>query len=333
MFAFGNPVVGGIVLVRPAIQSPGYVAGVSGWTVRIDGSAEFNNLTIRGTFAGSDFVVNSAGIFLYGGPPGPGNLVGSWAPAGGADQYGNSYPAGLRIWQAGGAGTLLSGASLVLLGAGSTTSGFIQTQRNGSGAGSTSQTTISGASDADHVPQIVMLGESGNAASDARLILQVYSLSAAMAIAGAIIQAGGQVVATQPGSISAAAPEGIPETWHTLGSPGTTGCTVNVARYRLTALGECEIDISLSAGAAGSTAGLYTWSVALPTGYQFPSGGAGAYSRAYAMGWGGTTAAGDNTAILQIDGAGTGNPGRVRMQLPAKPSGTQFSITAQIPLS
>lgn len=46
---FSNPVVGGEngELIRRSIQSPDYVAGVSGWTINRDGSAEFNNVTIR----------------------------------------------------------------------------------------------------------------------------------------------------------------------------------------------------------------------------------------------------------------------------------------------
>lgn len=45
----GNPIVGGTVLRRPAIQSPDFVTGVSGWIVKIDGSAEFNNVSVRGS--------------------------------------------------------------------------------------------------------------------------------------------------------------------------------------------------------------------------------------------------------------------------------------------
>lgn len=45
-----NPIVGGTDLRIPAIQSPNYVAGTSGWIVMADGSAEFNNVTVRGTF-------------------------------------------------------------------------------------------------------------------------------------------------------------------------------------------------------------------------------------------------------------------------------------------
>lgn len=46
--AFGNDVVGGITLVRPAIQSANYVPGVSGWSINRDGSAEFASGTFRG---------------------------------------------------------------------------------------------------------------------------------------------------------------------------------------------------------------------------------------------------------------------------------------------
>jgi hypothetical protein len=45
---FSNPVVGGIALVRAAIRSPNYVAGMAGWTINKDGSAEFNSVVIRG---------------------------------------------------------------------------------------------------------------------------------------------------------------------------------------------------------------------------------------------------------------------------------------------
>jgi hypothetical protein len=63
---FNNPIIGGGgALVYPSIHSPGYVEGESGWTVDQNGSAEFNNLSIRGTFNGLDYVINSAGLFFY----------------------------------------------------------------------------------------------------------------------------------------------------------------------------------------------------------------------------------------------------------------------------
>ena len=91
----GNPVVGGTVLRRPAIQSPNFVTTVSGWTINADGSAEFNNLTIRGTFSGTDYILSAAGLFLYSGTPAAGNLIASIAPASvTADSFANTVKGG-----------------------------------------------------------------------------------------------------------------------------------------------------------------------------------------------------------------------------------------------
>lgn len=79
-----DQLVGGVVLRRPAIQSPNFVTGVSGWSINIDGSAEFNNGTVRGTL-----VVGTSGhqqvIITVNGLTGEiqiydasGNLVGRW---------------------------------------------------------------------------------------------------------------------------------------------------------------------------------------------------------------------------------------------------------------
>lgn len=57
MTSFANSVVGGVTLVRPAIQSPNFVIGSTGWIIRADGSAEFNNVTVRG-----NLIVGPAGI-------------------------------------------------------------------------------------------------------------------------------------------------------------------------------------------------------------------------------------------------------------------------------
>lgn len=60
---FRNPLVGGVTLIRAAIQSNPYVTGVSGWSINRDGSAEFNNGVFRGslgvgTAPGARFLVN-----------------------------------------------------------------------------------------------------------------------------------------------------------------------------------------------------------------------------------------------------------------------------------
>lgn len=45
---FSNSILAGTTLVRDAIRSPNYVAGTSGWSVNKNGSAEFNDVVVRG---------------------------------------------------------------------------------------------------------------------------------------------------------------------------------------------------------------------------------------------------------------------------------------------
>jgi hypothetical protein len=68
MIDFKSSVVAGTVLVRSAIQSPNYVAGVSGWTINQDGSVEFNNAVIRGSIEAGGGVVrlNAGGVKVDG---------------------------------------------------------------------------------------------------------------------------------------------------------------------------------------------------------------------------------------------------------------------------
>jgi hypothetical protein len=110
---FSNPVVGGTALRIPAIQSPNFQTGVAGWIIRIDGSAEFNNLTIRGTFNGNNFILNSDGLFIYSGTPANGNLIASIAPVGGTDGFGNTYLQGI-VSYTGGAFAALAAGNLLL---------------------------------------------------------------------------------------------------------------------------------------------------------------------------------------------------------------------------
>ncbi|MEU9048369.1 hypothetical protein AB0D63_43275 [Kitasatospora sp. NPDC048343] len=85
---FKNSILAGTSLVREAVQSPNYTAGSTGWTINQDGSAEFNNITIRG---GSSV----GGVSLwYNGTPANGNLIFSISSAPGTDPFGNHYAAG-----------------------------------------------------------------------------------------------------------------------------------------------------------------------------------------------------------------------------------------------
>jgi hypothetical protein len=86
-------------LVIPSIRSPNFLAGVSGWQIAKDGSAEFNNVVIRGGTVIS-------GLALYYDPvPGLGNLDASIAATAGTDPYGNAYVAGVASY---GFGTAVS---------------------------------------------------------------------------------------------------------------------------------------------------------------------------------------------------------------------------------
>ncbi|WP_371591259.1 hypothetical protein [Streptomyces sp. NBC_00470] len=64
--AFNNAVVGGTVLLREAIQSPNYQAGLAGWTINQDGTAEFADLEIRSTDgSGNRIELANGSVQLY----------------------------------------------------------------------------------------------------------------------------------------------------------------------------------------------------------------------------------------------------------------------------
>jgi hypothetical protein len=83
---FSNPIIGGGGdLVYPSIHSPNFVTGSSGWTIRKDGSAEFNSLVIR-----NGQVVGGFALY-YSGTPAAGNLVGSIGiTVAGTDSFNNA---------------------------------------------------------------------------------------------------------------------------------------------------------------------------------------------------------------------------------------------------
>lgn len=131
---FSNPIIGGGgSLVYPSIHSPNFVHNISGWTIKKDGSAEFNNLSIRGTFNGNNFILNSTGFFLYRGTPALGNLAGSFVPANitGTDQFGNTFLGGETTYVG------ISGAvtgTIAQSTVDATTTFYYSTSTNGSGS-------------------------------------------------------------------------------------------------------------------------------------------------------------------------------------------------------
>jgi hypothetical protein len=94
---FMNPPVGlNGIITRNSFQSANYVPGVSGWAIFKNGNAEFNNLTVRGSFFGQNFEIQPAGIFVYDGTPALGNLICAitGTSASGTDRFGNVYTPG-----------------------------------------------------------------------------------------------------------------------------------------------------------------------------------------------------------------------------------------------
>lgn len=91
---FRNAIVAGATLIREAIQSQNYAAGSAGWQINQDGSAEFNNVVIRG-----GTVVSGLALY-YNGTPAAGNLIMSIAAAAGTDSFGNAYVKGVGLYGA-----------------------------------------------------------------------------------------------------------------------------------------------------------------------------------------------------------------------------------------
>lgn len=101
-------ITGGNVLRIPAIQSPNYVAGVSGWTINQDGTAQFNSAT----FIGSITIVNGNQLLIYNtAAPAAGSIVMALSPLAGSDVAGNTWGPGFTLFD----GT--TGATMVNFGA------------------------------------------------------------------------------------------------------------------------------------------------------------------------------------------------------------------------
>lgn len=72
------------------LRSPNYAAGSAGWTINQDGSAEFNDVTIR-----EGEIVGGTALWYSSHPPAADTLIASVSSAGGTDAQGNVYLSGL----------------------------------------------------------------------------------------------------------------------------------------------------------------------------------------------------------------------------------------------
>lgn len=121
---FSNPIIGGGGgLVYPSIHSPRFnvanpLASPSpAWGILKNGLAYFLGLVLSGgTIMGPNYILNSAGFFLYSGAPAAGNLVISITTAAGVDGFGNPYKADVTVYgTAGSTVNLLAGPSAASL--------------------------------------------------------------------------------------------------------------------------------------------------------------------------------------------------------------------------
>lgn len=106
MAGFAHDIAGGNGnLIAASLQSPNFsLSGETGWAIMKNGDAYFFNITADGDitateFIGTDFEINSAGVFFYSGTPTLGNLLLSITNSSGSnDGHGNAYQAGVTVY-------------------------------------------------------------------------------------------------------------------------------------------------------------------------------------------------------------------------------------------
>lgn len=229
-------------LVLPSLHSPGFAQGVAGWTINNDDSAEFNNLTLRGTFFGNNHIINSDGEFVYAGIPAIGNLIQSITNLlfAGTDPEGNAIVGGDTLY------TTAGGVSYAIRRAGVAVSQvFTAATQAGPYSPVTGWEILLSNAGLGHE---ILLSVPGGAQVD-------ISDSAGIQLNGQVTAVGG--TSTKPTLITT-------DGWHSLGT--LAGYTINSARYRLTTWGSYELDINVTSLGANTANTIF--SVALPAGYS-----------------------------------------------------------------
>lgn len=105
MTGFAHDIAGGNGnLIASSLQSPNFnladpsASPMPSWAVLRDGLAYFLGLVLSGgTILGPDYIINTSGIFFYNGAPAAGNLIASFAPSAGTDEFGNSWTPGIAL--------------------------------------------------------------------------------------------------------------------------------------------------------------------------------------------------------------------------------------------
>lgn len=265
---------GRYTLTGTYMQSSDYVAGVSGWAIFGDGSAEFNNGTFRGLVEAAAIMLQgtSGQVLVYSGAPAAGNLIGSISGAAGTDGEGNAFLEGTAAYVAITTGSY-QGTYALRLGdqsfpfgtdfaaiswANQTTPGHLppaivaETSSAGSAVEMDSGTGTSAATDAS-------VGVLDSLAGPA---LFPRSSGSLVEIVGTNILLSGSVVPVQPGSTPAAL-----ETWHTAALDANWSTSGQTPQYRLLADGNVQVK-----GGLTHTTGIAATGVAINSGHPLPAG-------------------------------------------------------------
>lgn len=287
---FNNPLTGeNGSLIYQQIKSPNFsLSGEVGWAILKNGDAYFFNVVATGTitaseFIGTDFIIDSGGMFFYNGTPAAGNLILALAPAAGTDGFGNAYGAG---FSAGAPGTneqirfgVFNGAPLEFFLSGiSTAFNNAAFMLNVAGAGTAAHDVLVIKSSQDTAFEdyvaVNLNGNSHDGATQQTSLQDAYvdtgggaHFYRALSAAGCIIAAG-SVTAVQPGTGTRATPA-VGEGWHipTLGTGFTTNASDQVPRYRLEGIGGGIVRLdgtSYTNAAVVANATIFT----LPVGYR-----------------------------------------------------------------
>jgi hypothetical protein len=320
---FQNSIVGGAgALVRALIKSPNFVTGVSGWIIRRDGSAEFNNLTLRGTFFGVNYEISSLGAFFYSGVPATGNLIISVASAGGADDgHGNPFFQGVTVYDPGiGTAAQLLSAALVFSSTGfsyaspadvttDATGGqlILNSSSNGVNTGTEialGDTTVTIQKQAGAPGSTTLLDVEGKAFVNGIIELANHLLLDAHAAPGTpAASKAAFYLSSVDGFLHCKFTSGndvivaTDDTWHTLGALGAH-YTVVLGRYKLSDNGLfLELDIQVNGD--GLQANSVTFANTLPLAYRPATSHV-----KLPMGTGRAVTAGDTWPILDVTSAG-----------------------------
>jgi hypothetical protein len=230
-------------LVVTSLQSPNFVSGSAGWQVAKNGNAEFNNVTVRGTFAGTNWIENASGSFYYSGTPAANLLIQSESNTQGQDGFGNYFLSGNTVYVPAGGGGYIA----VQNSAGAVNFYFASVMVSVTNP----WTGLGNIAPFNGTPNLLQITPGPNAGD-------YIGLAGPVKVTGGFHYSG-QIVAYAPSTTT-------DETWHAMSllNSWAAGSAPNVQpKYRLTAFNEVEV-IGTIAGGSATAATFFT----LPAGYR-----------------------------------------------------------------